>query len=311
MHKHRLWGALVKQNEKLLMLNDGRKICFSEYGDPDGVPIMYFHGTPGSRLEAGRFHGFASANQYRLIGIDRPGMGLSSPNKKHSILSWAKDVEFFADSLKLEKFSVVGHSGGAPFVAACAYVIPERLSGAAIVSGIAPFENPAAMASMDFKQRIIPSLIKTIPWFTPLMMKLTSMMMKNPKMLSQMVKQLPEVDQQYFRDPESCKAMINCALEAFRNGVAGPAHEMRIIFNSWGFNLEDIKLPISIWHGALDAQGPVSHAKIYASLIPNATLKIFDNEGHHSLIMNQIEHILKEVSLSETLAPNDDKGFRV
>ena len=311
MHKLRLWSTLVKQNEKLLMLNDGRQIGFSEYGDPNGLPILYFHGTPGSRLEASRFDEVASANHYRLIGIDRPGMGLSSSNKKHSVLSWAKDIEHFADSLKLEKFSVIGHSGGAPFVAACAYVIPERLNGAAIVSGIAPFENPAAKAGMDSKQRIMCNLIKTIPWFAPLMMMMTSKMLKNPKMLSQMTKQLPEVDQVYFRDPESCKAMINSTLEAFRNGVAGPAQEMKIILNPWGFNLEDIMFPITIWHGALDAQGPVSHAKIYASLIPNSTLKIFENEGHHSLIINQIEHILKEVSLGATLASNNQRNFGV
>jgi pimeloyl-ACP methyl ester carboxylesterase len=78
----------TENNSFYLELKDGRQLGFAEYGDQDGQPIFYFHGLPGSRLEAGHLHEIAVANNYRLIGLDRPGMGLSSIEPKRSILSW-------------------------------------------------------------------------------------------------------------------------------------------------------------------------------------------------------------------------------
>lgn len=281
-------------NECSVKLADGRQLGFAEYGDPNGIPIFYFHGFPGSRFEAGRFHEIAVANRYRLIGIDRPGMGLSSIDEKRSILSWPNDVESFANFIGIEKFSIVGHSGGGPFVAACAYTIPHRLNGAAIISGMAPLNKPESLVGMAQNQRVVTRLIKTIPWLTNVMMKLTFMMLKKPnKMMKQMIKQLPEVDQVFFRDPEIGKAIINSTIEAFRSGVSGSAYEMKLLFKPWGFDLENIKFPITIWQGTLDTQAPISHAKIYANLISGSQLKIVENEGHHSLLKNHIEEILR------------------
>ena len=85
-------------NTQLSMtLKDGRQLGFAEYGSPDGKPIFFFHGLPGCRLDASHFHKVALSNHYRLIGIDRPGMGLSTINENRSILSWADDVEEFAN----------------------------------------------------------------------------------------------------------------------------------------------------------------------------------------------------------------------
>ncbi|HAU3668146.1 MULTISPECIES: alpha/beta fold hydrolase [Legionella] len=279
-----------------IKLNDGRQLGFAEYGDTNGQPIFYFHGFPGSRLEAGHLHDIAASNRYRLIGIDRPGMGLSSIDIKRSITSWVADVEAFADSLGIEKFSILGHSGGAPFVAACAYMIPHRLNGAAIVSGMAPFENPESQVCLAWGQRIANHMIKAMPWLALVMMKLTAMMLKNSSsMMKQMLKQLPEIDQNVFHDPANSKAIIGATLEAFRNGVGGASQEMKLLLKPWGFDLENIKYPISIWQGALDKQVPASHGTIFANLIPNAQLKLFEHEGHHSLIRNHGEKILQTI----------------
>ena len=268
---------------QIVKLQDGKEIGFAEYGDRKGMPIFYFHGLPGSRLEAAKFN------------EDRPGMGLSPIDKKRTILSWATDVESFANCLGIEKFSIIGHSGGAPFVAACAYSIPERLTGAAIVSGMAPLEKPESKIGMARGQIIASRLIKILPWLSVVMMKLNIMMIKNPKMIEKMLKQLPEVDRILFQDPEIGKALINSTTEAFRNGIAGPAYETNLLFNPWEFELENLKCPITIWQGDLDAQAPMSHAKIYANLVPGAQLKIIENEGHLSLLQNHIEEILRGV----------------
>jgi len=151
---------IIKNPHEIFTLEDGRKIAYSEYGDPGGTPIFYFHGFPGSRLEAGHFNEVAASTHYRLIGIDRPGMGFSTLDKNGSLLSWAADVANLADFLGIKKFSIVGHSGGAPFVAACAYVIPARLNGVAIVSGMAPLDNPESQVGMAGGQKVVNRLIK-------------------------------------------------------------------------------------------------------------------------------------------------------
>lgn len=281
--------------QRSVTLADGRQLSFAEYGDPNGMPIFYFHGTPGSRLEAGRFHEVAVSNRCRLIGIDRPGMGLSTIDRKRNILSWAADVVNFANCLKIEKFSIIGHSGGAPFVAACAYAVPDRLNGAAIISGMAPLDNPESQIGMARGHRIANRLIKTIPWLANIMMKLTLVMLKNPNMMNKMIKKLPEVDQAIFRDPSIRKTLINSTIEAFRGGVAGPAYEMKLLANPWGFSLKNIKYPITVWQGDLDMQVPMSHAKIYANLVVGAQLKIVENEGHLSLLNNHIEEVMRDV----------------
>lgn len=287
----------MKTDQKTLKLHDGRFIGYAEYGDSQGKPIFYFHGFPGSRLEASHFHETAIANQYRLIGIDRPGMGMSSIHKGGSIISWATDLAECAHILKIEQFSIIGHSGGAPFVAACAYKIPEQLIGAAIVSGMAPLESPELKANMSFSQKFMNWLISTMPWLSSVMMWLTRMMLKHPdKMMSQMVKTLPEVDQAFFKDLQQRKAIIDSTLEAFKNGISGSADEMKLLFKPWGFELEKIKFPLKIWHGALDPQAPLSHARLYKKAIPNAELNIIENEGHHSVLRNNIKTILKSIA---------------
>lgn len=276
-------------------LKDGRQLGYAEYGHPDGKPMFYFHGFPGSRLEAIHLHDVAIKNHFRLIGIDRPGMGLSSPQSKRSVLSWPDDVELFADSLGINKFSIVGHSGGAPFVAACAYKIPHRLNGVAIVSGIAPFEIPEATASLTGGHRFFNSCIRAMPWIAIGMMKLTSTMFKKNWILKHVLKQMPEVDRHVISSVGSNETIRAVLLEPFKHGVEGAAREFQLIVKPWGFNLTNIKCPVTIWQGGLDKQVPRAHAKIYTQLIPNAKLSLFEQEGHLSLLKNHGEQILQSI----------------
>ena len=282
-------------NALTVILKDGRQLGYAEYGDPEGTPILFFHGFPGSRLEPSHLQNIALSNNYRLIGIDRPGMGLSSIHQKRSILSWADDVEMFADHLGLKKFSIIGQSGGAPFVAACANKIPHRIHGAAIVSGVAPFEIPEATASLSRGDRLVNKAIQAMPWIVTGMMKLTLMMYKKPWMLKQVLKQLPEVDRLAFHSIGGNEIINAMLLEPFRNGVAGATQEFQLFVKPWGFDVANIKCLTTIWQGGLDKRVPAMHAKLYAKLIPNSKLTFLKQEGHVSLLINHGEEILRSV----------------
>ena len=127
--------------DKIFELEDGRKLGYIDIGEKDAKPLFHFHGFPGSRLEATVITELDTENiNIRVIAIDRPGMGLSDFQKDRSLLNWPDDVVELADFLGIDKFIVEGNSGGAPYAAACAYKIPERLYSCGIISGLAPYD---------------------------------------------------------------------------------------------------------------------------------------------------------------------------
>src|SRR5215475_3198278 len=111
----------------VLRLADGRALGYAEFGDSGGEPFFYFHGHPGSRLEARFAESAATAAGVRIIALDRPGYGLSDWQPGRAILDWPADVTEAADLLGIGGFSVVGGSGGGPYALACAYRLPDRV----------------------------------------------------------------------------------------------------------------------------------------------------------------------------------------
>ncbi|AMQ28341.1 TPA: alpha/beta hydrolase [Legionella pneumophila] len=283
-----------------ITLRDGRLLGFAEFGDPKGQPVFYFHGFPGSRLQASDFHEIAKARHYRLFGIDRPGMGLSTFNKQHTILDWCQDVTALANALKIDKFSIVGHSGGAPFVMACAYAIPERLIGAAIVSGMAPTTLPESKIGMARGLRIINALVRNIPGFAFILMKVQQKMMLKPKIFNQFIQKLPEPDRIILQEHGRINVMMDAMLEAFKQGARGLAQEMQLVLQPWGFDLKEITFPMTIWQGKLDVQVPVFHAEIYKVNLPHAKLKLYEKEAHISTLYNHIEEVLESINYERT-----------
>ena len=125
-------------DERTIHLSDGRLLGYAEYGDPEGKPVFHFNGYPGTRFEAKLISDAAVRVGVRLIGIDRPGMGLSDFQPGRQILDWPDDVIELADALGLDHFSVVGVSGGGPYSASCAFKISDRLSACGIIAGTPP-----------------------------------------------------------------------------------------------------------------------------------------------------------------------------
>ncbi|MBU1879209.1 MAG: alpha/beta hydrolase, partial [Chloroflexi bacterium] len=119
-----------------ILLPDGRRLSYAEYGDPAGAPVFLFRGTPSSRLACHPDDTIATDLGARVIVTERPGFGRSDFQPGRTLLDWPADVVALADALGLDRFAIVGTSGGGPHAAACAYRIPQRLTLAAIVSGV-------------------------------------------------------------------------------------------------------------------------------------------------------------------------------
>ena len=115
----------------LLELSDGNRLCWAEYGDPEGTTIFVFHGNPGSRLSWGAMPGSPFLQGVRLVAPDRPGYGRTG-FKSLALQRWPNDMAELANHLGIAKFAVFGPSGGAPYALACAWKIPDRVTAVAV-----------------------------------------------------------------------------------------------------------------------------------------------------------------------------------
>ncbi|HEY0000245.1 MAG TPA: alpha/beta hydrolase, partial [Actinoplanes sp.] len=118
---------------------DGRTLHAYDWGDGDRV-VMWHHGTPNIGAPPRPLFAAAERLGVRFISYDRPGYGGSTPLPGRDIASAAADAAAVADALGVAEFAVFGHSGGGPHALACAALLPGRVTAAAAISGLAPFD---------------------------------------------------------------------------------------------------------------------------------------------------------------------------
>ena len=222
--------------------------------------MFHFHGWPSSRLEIVSLNDVANKHGIRLIGVDRPGIGLSDFKSNRRILDWPDDVLEIADNLKIDQFYVQGVSGGGPYALVCAYKIPhDRLQSCGVVCGIGPHEFGTkgmlrSLRLLFFLIRI-PLLSRFLIWV--LYGRKAKDFESTKRVLLDSLKALPEVDQKYMNDPEILDPLIKATQESLRQGVEGVVHEGKLYTRKWNFKFEDIseQIPIHLWHGELDENG--------------------------------------------------------
>ena len=290
---------LDRQNEPgpadgIVRLGDGRALGYAEYGDRAGTPVLLFPGTPSSRL----IHppeGPTRAMGARLIVVERPGFGRSDFLPRRTLLDWPDDAAAFADALGIERFAVVGISGGGPYVAACAFKIPHRLTQAAIVSGVGPTDLPGSLQEMPRIRHASAMVARHAPWLLrPLLWLLGNPHHGPERFFRRMTAQNADVDRSIAHRPEVKAMLMQSYLEATRAGVRGFATEAVIMSNPWGFRLEDISMPVRLWHGEADANVSLSAARHMADTIPNCRATFLPGEGHW-LFLEHWEEILAEL----------------
>jgi pimeloyl-ACP methyl ester carboxylesterase len=279
---------------KTLRLEDGRLLGYAVYGDPEGWPIFYFHGFPGSRLEAQLADRVAARMGIRLIALDRPGFGLSDFKPRRTIFEWPDDVVKIADALGINRFATIGVSGGGPYAAACALKIPQRLTAVAIVCGLGPLDTPNGTDRMVRTNHLIFFLGRRLPWLAKISLwRIAYQVRRNPEgTLRRMIVALPDPDKAVLARPEVKTAMKDNVVEAFRGGSRGAACELLLYTRPWGFLLEDIATRVNLWHGEQDVSVPPTMGQYQARTIPNCRAIFYPGEGHFSLVINHMEEVL-------------------
>lgn len=278
-------------------LHDGRKIGVAEYGAPNGLPVFFFHGTPGSRLLYVDDDEVAIDLGIRLISLDRPGFGASDPKPNRTVLDWPDDVAEVADQLGIDKFSVIGVSGGGTYAAACAYKIPNRLHSVTIVSGATPFHHGKAPKTMVWNNRIAFYLCRKAPWLMKSSYRAQKKLLEEqPEKFKEQTKKgnkhLNDWDRQFLQTDEQLQALMIHLGEAFRNSVDECINEPALLTRPWGFSLKEASVPIHIWHGEDDRMAPFVEMKKFAATIPSSETHYIPRAGH---FVSDDEKIWKDI----------------
>jgi pimeloyl-ACP methyl ester carboxylesterase len=264
------------------VLPDGRDLGWMEMGDPTGTPIFGFHGTPGSRYEIAMDDGPISEAGLRLICVDRPGYGLSTFQRGRRLVDWPRDVEYMADHLGIERFAVIGHSGGGPHSAVCAALLGDRVTAAAIVSGVGPLADQRAFESMKRSDQVQMGLSRRR---SPVMRAASNVQMgvlrQFPSWTLDMVaKHLSPPDVEILSRANVRAVMELEAKRLSRTTGDAVAQDLEIFIADWGFDLGAIKVPVHIWQGDADLSVPAMHATIMLEAIPGSVLHEMPGAGH-------------------------------
>ena len=267
---------------------DGRRLAYTEWGIPDGKPVLYFHGGPGCRLWCPDEEATSAAG-VRLIIPDRPGIGRSDPLEGRTLADWPKDVEALADALKISSFAIVGVSGGGPYAAGCAALIPERLDGVAIVSSrpLTKYdwaERPGAAEDWSPQEREQFELAQNDPVAAAhsaaeQSTEFINGQVENPELVREQL-EAAEGDRWFFEDAARTAIFYAHIKESWRQGLDAIKWELIDMFQPWGFRMADISMPVTIWRGIQDPWVTQEHVEFQRNTIRQSSLVIWPDSGH-------------------------------
>ncbi len=283
--------------EHRLTLPDGRTLACLETGDPSGSPAIYLHGYPGSRFEVRVLAEAAERLRVRLLAPDRPGFGQSTFQPGRTIASSGADIQHLADAFGWNRFAVIGLSGGGPHALACGERLHHRISRIALVSGVAP-ARPDLLAGMITPYRLALIAGARLPWLARLAIaSLVRVVRSHPeRLLSPILGQSSPADRRVLGHPRYRSLMKTSLAESLRQPGRNVAHELILLARPWGFRLEKIGTPVTIWQGMADTIVPPAMARYHADSLASSVLRCLPDEGHLSVLVRHADRVLADLA---------------
>jgi pimeloyl-ACP methyl ester carboxylesterase len=260
-------------------------------GDVQAPPIVYFHGTPGSRLDLAFGDELVSRQGVRIISFDRPGYG-GSTESAFGLSSVARDALSIADSLGLRGFATLGLSGGGPFALAAAAVGGERITGVGVASGAGPFEYvPHALDDLSDIDKDAYSHLPTNPetaalGFASGFQGLRQLLRNgdDQAVIAYFTPALSKRDRVLINDDVIGSKVINSMREGLSASVLGGGWDNVSWIGHWDFEISDVRCPVLLWYGEQDLMAPPAHGQWLKENLLNATLTVRASEGHFGLV---------------------------
>lgn len=286
----------------LLERPGGRRLAYSELGDGAGPPLIYCHGFPSSRREALLLHPTALRLGIRILAPDRPGCGGSDHQPGRTLIEWADDVAALADHLELSHISLLGVSGGAPYALACAWRLPSRIRACALVCPLGPVYRDEILAEMAWPSRLLLGSARTTPGLPSLLFGglIARSLAESPDCVESVrAYHAPPADRDILGRPEVQSILGGAIRDPMLRGARGALDDLRLYTSPWDIPVEQIQVPIELWHGEADGTVPIAHARWYEHHLPHCRAHYLPEEGHYSVPLGHTEAILQSLLRAE------------
>lgn len=281
-----------------LTLSKGATVAVSEYGAPDGAPVFFCHGWPSSRTMAELADDAARELGLRIISPDRPGICDSQFQSERRLVDWPALVNEIADRLGVERFRILGISGGAPYAFASGWMTPERVEKIAVVSGAPPLDGLDDLDGLLPIHRQMLKLREKSPRLLKLFFHLARpfIALRMPLRLRPLfLKFLQPCDASALRESQKFDICFDSARHAWRSSALGVITDAEIYATPWGFALEEVRVPVVLWHGTKDRTFAPRLAHDVARRLPNCEFHLVEGAGHYSLPIRYMREILEDL----------------
>ncbi len=273
---------------RFVLAADGRRLAVKVSGHPAGRPVFLLHGTPGSRLGPFPRARVLYELGVQLITFDRPGYGRSDRLACRRVADVAADVATIADALELDSFAVLGRSGGGPHALACAALLHERVTRAAVLVGLAPL----AATGLDWFAGMTNSNVGEYTAATAgreslvasLGLAARGIKADPASLVATITGGLSESDRRVMADAGIRAMLVQNYAEAVRISPDGWYDDILAFVSWWGFEPADIGIPVLLWHGENDRFSPVSHSLWLSQEIPDSVVMIEPGSAHFAAL---------------------------
>ncbi len=278
---------------EIIQLRDGRVLSYARIGDPTGIPVLFFPGTPGSRIQAFFGEGAAKEHGFDVYALDRPGFGYSTPSPGRTLKDWVSDVIEFADALKLDSFGVIGVSGGGTYLHSLVRLEPKRIIPHCVydLAGVvSPSDSPDVLTLMRRRYR----------WLMNWMKRGGPVLRAYLSFCGWVSKRIPERVYEWILSSSLGnnvrglgRIMKKEAEEVNRQGVSATVVDKRAIYSDPGFSLrlKDIQVAgLQFWHGSNDKIVPHAFSVYKTDQVKGSSLRTFEGKDHMYMM-----HAIKDV----------------
>jgi pimeloyl-ACP methyl ester carboxylesterase len=271
---------------------NGRTLAVLESGDESGRAVVAIHGTPGSGLPWRGLVEDAEARGIRLLAYDRPGYGGSDRHPGRTVADAAGDVAAIADALGIDRFAVEGGSGGGPHTLACAALLPDRVVAAASLAGVAPYPAEGLDWLDGMGQDNLDEFAATLAGRETLERYLRTqadaLLGAEPDAIADSLRSLLSPPDAAVLTGEFAEYLAEATQRAIGERLDGWIDDDFVFVNPWGFELDEIRVPVQLLHGAQDRFVPIAHGEWLAERIARVDAHLSAEDGHLTIQLGRI-----------------------
>lgn len=272
----------------------GAPVGLYSYGAPDGRPVFALHGVPACGAGFDWADEPARERGIRLLAPDRPGVGRSAQRADWRVADYPAMLVSLADALGIDRFGVLGYSGGGPYAVACAVELAERVTSVAVCAGSGEVGTSASSAMLDDfarTDRRMMAMSLRRPRLARAALDLMAMGATwSPKLaMKSFLSELSETDREVATAMGSPTDAMRLFTMAFQEGAHGVVADYRALAQPWGVDPAAAAVPVTVWHGSADTMVPLRHSQELAAKVPGAVLTVWEGEGHLATVTHVAE----------------------